>query len=382
MRAATTAALGAILVARALTHEQAVLGDHEFLRARDEDAQLNRGIAGQLANLVERELGREPHADGTHASNLVERKPVRDGQMRTDLEGNPDLGGHLHGTEALHEHRAPRRCVTPRVEIKLRLSREPDLVVIDDGHGEKALLGVARLLDRGRELARDHRLAASVVQRRNVHHMSARTLCGPRAHGVRRPCADAGAARTDGGKLFAILGTGKATGMVGGQGSLGQIVEGLGANAVQLREPDANPLVELDVEPRKNIRSRTKAIDMSAHVLFGDGLRASRFDLGPARHTANLGKLALRRAGKGEGDLERLADAQANRALNLDARLEGVVLEGFLRAAHAEHTVARTHALHARIELNPHAALLVEGEVGYRLGGMALPRPKLEDITD
>ena len=170
--------------------------------------------------------------------------------------------------------------------------------------------------------------------------------------------------------------------MVGGQGSLGQIVEGLGANAVQLREPDANPLVELDVEPRKNIRSRTKAIDMSAHVLFGDGLRASRFDLGPARHTANLGKLALRRAGKGEGDLERLADAQANRALNLDARLEGVVLEGFLRAAHAEHTVARTHALHARIELNPHAALLVEGEVGYRLGGMALPRPKLEDITD
>ena len=128
--------------------------------------------------------------------------------MRADLEGNPDLGGHLHGTEALHEHRAPRRCVTPRVEIKLRLSREPDLVVINDGHGEKALLGVARLLDRGRELARHHRLAAPVVQRRNVHHMSARALCGPRAHGVRRPCADAGAARTDGGKLFAILGTG------------------------------------------------------------------------------------------------------------------------------------------------------------------------------
>ena len=89
---------------------------------------------------------------------------------------------------------------------------------------------------------------------------------------------------------------------------------------------------------------------MSAHVLFGDGLRASRLDLGPARRAANFGKLALRRAGKGEGDLERLADAQASRALNLDARLEGVVLEGFLRAAHAEHAVARAHALHARIE--------------------------------
>ena len=33
MRAATAAALGAILVARALAHEQAVLGNHELLRA-------------------------------------------------------------------------------------------------------------------------------------------------------------------------------------------------------------------------------------------------------------------------------------------------------------------------------------------------------------
>ena len=254
--------------------------------------------------------------------------------------------------------------------------------MIDDGHGKKTLLGVARLLDRGRELARDHRLAAPVVQRRHVHHMRARTLCRPRAHGIRRPCADAGAARTDGGKLFAILGTGKAARMIGGQGSLGQIVECFGADAVQLRKPDADPLVELDVEPRENIRSRTEAIDMSAHVFFGDGFRTSRLDLGSTRRAANLGKLALRRAGKGEGDLKRLADAQANRAPNLDARLEGVVLEGFLRAAHAEHAVARAHALHARIELNPRATLLVEGEVGHRLGGMALPRPELEDIAD
>ena len=151
---------------------------------------------------------------------------------------------------------------------------------------------------------------------------------------------------------------------------------------MQLREPDADPLVELDVEPRENIRSRTEAIDMSAHVFFGDGFRTSRLDLGSTRRAANLGKLALRRAGKGEGDLKRLADAQANRALNLDARLEGVVLEGFLRAAHAEHAVARAHALHARIELNPRAALLVEGKVGHRLGSMALPRPELEDIAD
>ena len=170
--------------------------------------------------------------------------------------------------------------------------------------------------------------------------------------------------------------------MIGGQGSLGQIVECFGADAVQLREPDADPLVELDVEPRENIRSRTETIDMSAHVFFGDGFRTSRLDFGSTRRAANLGKLALRRAGKGEGDLKRLADAQANRALNLDARLEGVVLEGFLRAAHAEHAVARAHALRARIELNPRAAFLVEGEVGYRLGGMALPRPKLEDIAD
>ena len=302
--------------------------------------------------------------------------------MRADLEGNPDLGGHLHGTEALHKHRAPRRRVTPRIEIELRLAREPDLVVIDDGHGKKTLLGVARLLDRGRELARDHRLAAPVVQRRHVHHMRTRTLCGPCAHGIRRPCADAGTARTNGGKLFAILGAGKAARMVDGQGSFGQIVEGFGADAVQLREPDANPLIELDVEPRENIRSRTEAIDMSAHVFFGDGLRTRRLDLGPECRAANLGKLALRRIGKGERDLKRLADAQANRALDLDARLEGIVLEGFLRAAHAEHAVARAHALRARIELNPRTALLVEGEVGYRLGGMALPRPKLEDIAD
>ena len=354
---------------------------YKLLGARDEQAELDRRVLRELADLIEGKLRRQPHALRPEARHLVERELVRHGKMRTDFEGNPHVDGHLHRGEAFREDGLARFRVAPRIELERRLARRADLVVIDDGHGEQALLGVAGLFHRRRQLPRDGRLAAPVVERGNVDHVSARALRGARANGVGRPRPDAAARRAGGRLVFAVLDARKAPAMIGREKPFGEILERLGANVVQLGEADAHALVQIELEVGEHVGGRAHAVDVSAHVVGAHGFRTRGLDGGAARLAHRVLLDGRGRARKAERHGKRLADLQPRGPDDRDARLEGIVGEGVFGAAHAKHAVACADAAHLGIDRDAGPTLLVERKVGDRLRGMPLPRPELEHVA-
>ena len=190
VRALAARALIASLVARSLAHEQAVLAHHELLRPHDGQAERDGRVLGQVGHLAERELGREPHALDPPVGHRFEREAVHKRQMRARLHDGAQLGGALHRAQALGEHGLPGLHVAPGVEAEQILAGAGHRVVIDHGQRRDALLRVAGLLCRTRTLAGDDRLAALVVEGRNVDRIGAGALGGARAGGVRHPCGN------------------------------------------------------------------------------------------------------------------------------------------------------------------------------------------------
>ncbi len=168
-----TRAFGAVLVAGALAHEHAVLGDHEFLGADEQHAQLHRGIFGNLFDLPQRELRREPHARGPELASDSQREPVGNGHMGADIEQRPLFGSPFHSTEAFGQKRLALSSILPHVGIDDRFARAANGLVIGHRHDGNAALGVAGLLGSGVLLAGDNRLAAPVVQSRHVDEVRA-----------------------------------------------------------------------------------------------------------------------------------------------------------------------------------------------------------------
>lgn len=168
-----TRAFGAVLVAGALAHEHAVLGDHEFLGADEQHAQLHRGIFGNLFDLPQRELRREPHARGPELASDSQREPVGNGHMGADIEQRPLFGSPFHSTEAFGQKRLALSSILPHVGIDDRFARAANGFVIGHRHDGNAALGVAGLLGSGVLLAGDNRLAAPVVQSRHIDEVRA-----------------------------------------------------------------------------------------------------------------------------------------------------------------------------------------------------------------
>lgn len=133
MGALATRAFGAVLVARALAHEHAVLGDHELLGADEQHAQFHRGIFGNLFDLPQRELRREPHARGTELAGDGQGELVGNGHMGADIEQRPLFGSPFHSTEAFGQKRLALGSILPHVGIDDRFARAANGLVIATG---------------------------------------------------------------------------------------------------------------------------------------------------------------------------------------------------------------------------------------------------------
>ena len=77
-----------------------MLGDHEFLGADEQHAQLHRGIFGNLFDLPQRELRREPHARGAELAGDGQGEPVGDGHVGNDGFANVGLPDAHHAGAA------------------------------------------------------------------------------------------------------------------------------------------------------------------------------------------------------------------------------------------------------------------------------------------
>lgn len=155
-----------------------MLGDHEFLGADEQHAQLHRGIFGNLFDLPQRELRREPHARGPELASDSQREPVGNGHMGADIEQRPLFGSPFHSTEAFGQKRLALSSILPHVGIDDRFARAANGLVIGHRHDGNAALGVAGLLGSGVLLASDNRLAAPVVQSRHIDEVRAGALGG------------------------------------------------------------------------------------------------------------------------------------------------------------------------------------------------------------
>ena len=86
VRALAPDALGAVAVARALAHQQAMLGNHELGRTGDVQAQAHGFVGRHLLDLRKRELGRQPDAMRTQVGKLIEGGMVERGDVRARLD--------------------------------------------------------------------------------------------------------------------------------------------------------------------------------------------------------------------------------------------------------------------------------------------------------
>ena len=218
-------------------------------------------------------------------------------------------------------------------------------------------------------LAGDDGLAAPVVEGRHEDEVGARALGRAGAHRVRRQGGDAAAARAGGRAWRTGAHARKHAILVGGEQAAGQVVEGLCAHLMELREPDAHALVHVHGERDDAVRGGAQTVDMGAHVGGVDCLRARRLDHAPlggafhanarqalfqTRRDAGFHALHGRRGGRRERHAHRLAEPHRDRPLHRDVRRPQVVDVGRLGAAHAEDAVACAHGT-GRTRVQRHA---------------------------
>ena len=348
-----------------------MLRDHQLGLAYNGQPQVDWSIFSQLLDLGKRKLRRKPHAARTRARCSLQCQLVQNGQM------GPHFGKHTAIVRfeklpvVFDQDRSALLQWRPRIEADRLFASARYRIMAHGRQRENDVFGIPGLFHSRRQLARNDRFASFVVQDRHVNRRRARLPRSTRAGRIGRKSHNRGSAAPMMRQEVRLRHALERTGTIRGKELFLQVLQRTRANFMQLRKADAHPIVQLDRKLFQQKRRCAHAVDVLAHFLFVNRLRArglhnSAFRLCPH---ALFGP---------EGNQKRATNLKPHRSGNCNLRQGRIVLEGRRRIAHAEHAVSPVRTLR-RLESNMPVA--VERIVRQNMREMAFARPEFEHVA-